>query len=284
MFVNWLGDNLEASDKIPCVWLGVGDRYTKTKRLVSPMVLLDHFRPPLSTRRHWHAFHNAWATYLATDLNQRLPEGFFAEPNVQFGIEIDVAAFDETAFDENRDAEAEGLKSWQPPAPSQTIAFEPSDAVVEINILGSKAGPTLNAAIELVSPANKDRPQQRQAFVSKCESYLRQGIGLVVVDVVTTRMANLHRELLEKLAPGSSIPQDLGKLYAVAYRAVGSEHSAEALPSPALQIWYETFEVGEALPTLPLWLRQGFCLPLALQETYEETCRSQRIIKPLSPE
>jgi hypothetical protein len=50
------------------------------------MVLLDHFRPPLSSRRHWHAFHNAWATYLATDLNQRLPAGFFAEPNVQFGI------------------------------------------------------------------------------------------------------------------------------------------------------------------------------------------------------
>jgi hypothetical protein len=62
------------------------------------MVLLDHFRPPLSSRRHWHAFHNAWATYLATDLNQKLPEGFFAEPNVQFGIEIDVAAFEESAI------------------------------------------------------------------------------------------------------------------------------------------------------------------------------------------
>lgn len=29
------------------------------------MALQDHFRPPLSTRRHWHAFHNAWATYPA---------------------------------------------------------------------------------------------------------------------------------------------------------------------------------------------------------------------------
>ncbi len=47
------------------------------------MALLDHFHPPLNMRRHWHAFHNAWATYLASDLNQRLPEGYFAEPNVQ---------------------------------------------------------------------------------------------------------------------------------------------------------------------------------------------------------
>ena len=59
------------------------------------MALHDHFHPPLSVRRHWHAFHNAWATYLASDLNRQLPEGYFAEANVQFGIEIDVAAFDE---------------------------------------------------------------------------------------------------------------------------------------------------------------------------------------------
>jgi len=63
--------------------------------------LQDHFHPPLSVRRHWHAFHNAWATYIASDLNTRLPEGYFAEPNVQFGIEIDVAAFEE--------AEVEGI-------------------------------------------------------------------------------------------------------------------------------------------------------------------------------
>ncbi len=59
------------------------------------MTLQDHFGPPLGTRRHWHAFHNAWATYISSDLNGRLPEGYFAEPNVQFGIEIDVAAFEE---------------------------------------------------------------------------------------------------------------------------------------------------------------------------------------------
>ncbi len=56
------------------------------------MALLDPFRPPLSHRRHWRAFHNAWATYLASDLNRLLPDPYFAEPNVQFGIEIDVSA------------------------------------------------------------------------------------------------------------------------------------------------------------------------------------------------
>src|SRR3954464_12148555 len=59
------------------------------------MPLLDHFHPPLSERRHWHAFHNSWATYLSSQLNSLLPEGYFAEANVQFGVEIDVAAFEE---------------------------------------------------------------------------------------------------------------------------------------------------------------------------------------------
>ncbi|MBW4621777.1 MAG: hypothetical protein KME17_20730 [Cyanosarcina radialis HA8281-LM2] len=31
------------------------------------MPLQDHFHPPLSVRRHWHAFHNAWATYIAAE-------------------------------------------------------------------------------------------------------------------------------------------------------------------------------------------------------------------------
>jgi hypothetical protein len=57
------------------------------------MVLQDHVHPPLSVRRH--AFHNAWATYLTSDLNQRVPADYFAEPNVQFGVEIDVAALEE---------------------------------------------------------------------------------------------------------------------------------------------------------------------------------------------
>ncbi|MBD2465899.1 hypothetical protein H6G89_33475 [Oscillatoria sp. FACHB-1407] len=59
------------------------------------MVLLDHVRPPLSHRRHWHGFYNAWSTYLADDLNQILPEDYFAEPNAQFRSGIDIATYSE---------------------------------------------------------------------------------------------------------------------------------------------------------------------------------------------
>jgi len=241
------------------------------------MVLLDHFHPPLSSRRHWHAFHNAWATYISSDLNQRLPLGYFAEPNVQFGIEIDVAAFEEP---DQPPASANANPSiiplpvnraseWQPPKPTQTLPFQPATETVEIGIFNSEAGPILAGAIELVSPANKDRPSQRDAFVAKCQTYLQQGIGLVVVDVVTKRSANLHNELMVRL--GTSVEPRYIDLYAIAYRVV--QRTAQT----NLDIWLEALTLGKALPTLPLWLRGGLCLPVELNTTYQRTCREQRI-------
>ena len=58
----------------------------------------------------------------------------------------------------------------------------------------------LVAVVELVSPGNKDRPEHRQAFVTKCAAYLQEQVNIVMVDVVTTRHANLHRELLATIA------------------------------------------------------------------------------------
>jgi hypothetical protein len=213
-------------------------------------VLLDHFHPPLSMRRHWHAFHNAWATYISSDLNQRLPQGYFAEPNVQFGIEIDVATFEESGNSEV-DLPLDAQFQWKPSSPSQTISFQPTSEAVEISIFNTEAGPILAGAIELVSPANKDRLSHQKAFVAKCQTYLQQGVGLVVIDVVTTRNANLHDALITQLR--SLSPQDSSEitgsfrnspLYAVAYRVV--EHSEE----PSLDIWYESLNIGDSLPTL----------------------------------
>jgi hypothetical protein len=237
------------------------------------MVLHDHFHPPLSVQRHWHAFHNAWATYLASDLNRRLPDGYFAEPNVQFGIEIDVATFEESELGSSHNWSAEGVvgapMGWTPPAPTQTIPFPLVTDAVEVMIFNSEAGPTLAGAIELVSPANKDRPAHRDAFVSKCETYLQQGVGLVVVDIVTGRRVNLHDELVVRMAPETSpLSADL---YAAAYRPVDRDGQ------PSLDMWLETLAVGQSLPTLPLWLRGALCVPVELDATYQRTCHEQRI-------
>src|SRR5437762_14057746 len=93
------------------------------------MTLLDHFRPPLSARRHWHAFHNSWATYLSSDLNRRLPQGYFAEANVQFGIEIDVAAFAEDGVQAATD-----VAGWTPPQPGLSVPIATATDIVEVQV------------------------------------------------------------------------------------------------------------------------------------------------------
>jgi len=227
------------------------------------MVLQDHFRPPLSEFRHWHSFHNSWATYLSSQLNSLLPAGFFAEANVQYGIEIDVAAFKEQSANTFN-------PGWTAPEPNFHAPIELSETVVEIGIFSRSGGPELAGAVELISPANKDRAAHRDALVSKCASYIQAGIGLVIVDVVTERMADSHTDLLIRLGVPTVGSGSL--LWASAYRVVEREEA------PSLDVWHEPLAIGQKLPTMPLWLRGGICLPVELQETYERTCREQKLV------
>ncbi len=239
------------------------------------MALQDHFHPPLKIRRHWHSFHNGWASNIAAALNRRLPEDYFAEPNVMFGIEIDVATFDESSLPVSPQSTTTGASAvpqlaWTPPAPSRVIPFPLVSEIVEVNIYSAMGGLALVGAIELVSPANKDRAEHRQAFVSKCETYLHQGVGLVIVDIVTERSVNLHDELLARLTNSTS-PAFAAPLYATAYRVVKRNDQ------PSLDIWQETLNVGQQLPIVPLWLRGNMCLPVELDAAYERTCSELKI-------
>jgi len=227
------------------------------------MALLDHFHPPLSDRRQWHSFHHAWAAVIAFDLNRQLPPGYFADPSVRFGIEIDVAAFEE--------GNGNGVPpSWMPPAPTMTIPLTLITDAVEIAVFNSEAGPVLIGAIELVSPANKDRKATRDAFVSKCASYLQEAIGLIVVDIVTDRQADLHADLLQRLHGEADAPYS--ELWAASYRPWQEDEQSN------LQIWHHTLSLGAALPTLPFWLKNGPCIKLDLQATYVRTVEDQRML------
>jgi hypothetical protein len=231
------------------------------------MPLQDHFHPPLSLRRPWTSFHNSWATYISADVNRRLPEGYFAVANVQFGIEIDVATFDE----HNGSPSAGGAQGeWAPSAPALTMPLGVIKDVIEVQVFGGVDGPTLAGAIELVSPSNKDRPAEREAFVAKCAAYLHQGVGLVMVDMVTTRRANLHEALLVRLGAAAKLAL-AANLYATAY------HPVQHGDTTSVDIWQETLTLGEPLPTLSLWLRGGPCLPIELEAIYERTRQEQRI-------
>jgi hypothetical protein len=242
------------------------------------MPLLDHFHPPLSKQRHWDSFHGAWAEAIARYLNEDLlPPHFYAEARIKIGtrLEIDVATLEE-ANGRVKPVDEGGIAIWAPPAPAASAVLEFAGLdLFEVNILNDEEGPKIVAAIELVSPANKDRPANRRAFTVKCASYLQDGISVMIVDVVTERHGNLHAELLEflRLTVATSV-QDPDDLYATAYRALpGAEQSR-------VEMWAEPLTLGLPLPTLPLWLTAELALPLSLEETYQAACAARRIELP----
>ncbi len=242
------------------------------------MPLLDHFHPPLHPTRSWESIHAAWSTEIMGLLNQSiLPAGYFAEAQVHIGsrVEVDVGTLEKAA---ERAAPANGPVAtlaapiWAPPAPALTMpAVFPDE--IEIQVLGGPTGAHLVAAIELLSPANKDRPETRRAFAIKCASYLQMGIGLIIVDVVTERTANLHDELVELLRQPRSFrfPKE-SQLYTVAYRPVRRTPTNDLI-----EIWPAPLAVGQPLPTMPLPLRGAATVPVDLEGTYMQARARSRL-------
>lgn len=243
------------------------------------MPLLDHFHPPLSPQRHWESFHVNWAGAIADALNDRLlPEGYFAEEHARLGarVEIDVATFSALQHDlpdnGNRAAATLTHRTWTPPAAAFAVPVAFPDSF-EVLVTRSEGGTTLVAAIELVSPANKDREAHRAAFAVKCAGYLSEGVGLLVIDIVTSRQANLHNEIMRLLGHEGAaygLPA-AAALSPVAYRPIVRQGVEQ------VDVWPRELRVGDALPVLPLALDAETCLPLDLEATYTTARRRRRL-------
>jgi hypothetical protein len=245
------------------------------------MPLRDHFHPPLSDHHNWEAFHSAWANTIVRHLNQRLlPARYRAAPQVHLGaqVEVDVATFEEqeeegAAAPTSGSGDGVATAVWAPPRPTQAfiVSFPAQDAF-EVRVFDDRRGSRLVAAVEFVSPRNKDRPAARRAFAVKCASYLQQQVSVVLVDVVTDRRDDLYAHLLDLLQV-ESVPSWAHDppLYAVACRTAKSEDQWR------LEAWPGPLTLGAPLPTLPLWLASNLAVPLELEPSYEETCRVLRI-------
>jgi Protein of unknown function (DUF4058) len=204
-----------------------------------------------------------------------LPANCFAAAQVHVGsrVEIDVATFEHEREESPAPPAGGGvaLQSWAPATTALVMPIVFPDEV-EIQVFRRSGGATLVGAIELVSPGNKDRIETRRGFAGKCAAYLQQGIGLVVVDIVTERQANLHDELIELLKKPATFAFPPGaEMYAVAYRP--SRQAA----GDQIEMWPAPLSVGQSLPTLPLALRGVATVPVDLEGTYQRACEDCRL-------
>ena len=143
---------------------------------------------------------------------------------------------------------------------------------LEVQVRDERDDARLVAVVELISPRNKDRADSRRAFAAKCASYLQRGIGLMILDIVTSRHFNLHNEMVQllDLGDGFSMPPD-AVLYAVAYAPVRRQDTNQ------IDVWSSALAVGGPLPQLPLTLRGFRAIPLDLEATYSDARQRSRL-------
>ena len=241
------------------------------------MPLRDHFHGPDSRKQSWDAIHGLWPGMIIRDLFSLLPPGFVAAPSVHLGpmFEIDVSTFEEiTPYPFGSDDGEGGVAVAAEITPHPTLTLEADLSEFdeyEVRIYDDEYDRRLVAAIEIVSPSNKDRPESRRAFLTKVEALLQKDVCVSIVDLVSSKQFNLYAELLEllgredpKLAPTAP------HLYAVTMR---SRKRQRPKHKSFLDVWFYPMTVGQPLPTLPIWLSPDRHILLPLEPNYEETCR-----------
>ena len=217
----------------------------------------------------WEGVHLLWMTELLRDVKSKLPAGYRAY--IGAGPALAVGAPGGTG----RPDVAVGGTS--PAAPDPAVQLPPdlpplvAEPDVEVAVTALDPDPALLverqgrlvAAVELVSPRNKDRPVSRTTYLSRYVGYLMEGANLLLIDVHRPRGGfsfadGIAAELrLEKQAP-------LPPPFAASYRVGEPEASGGRL----LAVWRSPLSVGSHLPPLPLPLTIQLAVPVDLEQTY----------------
>jgi hypothetical protein len=221
-----------------------------------------------------------WPAVMVQRLAPLLPDEFTAEPRVHLGsyFEIDVCAYEgnepKNPWDSSKqESESVATATLTPPGPTFTADADLAEQYeYEVLVYDQSRGRRLVAAVEIVSPANKDRPENRRAFVTKCAALLQQGVCVSLVDLVTTRRFNLYSDLLHLLNRSDpAFTPEPASLYAATCRC------RKIANTPKLETWAYPLAVGQRLPDLPIWLSAELYVALELEASYEDTCRVLRI-------
>jgi hypothetical protein len=234
------------------------------------MPLREHFHGETEIELPWPMMAQSWAISLVHWLNTTLPRDLYhAVSEMRMGprVEAGVAEYRREDLPESRHgpngsvATLPALTATPPAVVTFPVVF-PDE--IEVEIRERRAGRPLVGVIELVRPGNTDRAAARESFVAKCVTYLRRGIGVVVIDVVTERSANLHNELMRTIGgPDPELMPDAGTSvsgYRPVHRRDSGANEIEAWPYPAA--------VGEPVPAVPFGLRGGPVVVLDLEATY----------------
>jgi hypothetical protein len=212
--------------------------------------------------RGWDGAHQYWITELSHWLRPRLPPTFRVYLGSVPALTVDFAP--------GRPDVA--VREWSPPSAvsgngheavgdpdQQAVALFELDPQLAVHVFHQGQ---LIAAIELVSPRNKDRPSARTQYTSRYLGYLGQGVHLLLVDVHPRPQGFSFADAIAAASQFAQPP--CPPPCAVSYRVGGPAATAGRF----LDMWRRPLAAGTPLPSLPLALTGELSLPIDLEETY----------------
>jgi hypothetical protein len=219
----------------------------------------------------FHNMHVAWIPEISKTLNGGLlPEGYYALVEQHAGKTIpDVLTLHGSPPPQkprlSPPPDTGGIAVAEaPPRVHRQETFEPS-ALARRRTLAIRhvTGHRLVAMLEILSPANKDRPQTVEDFAAKVVSALDLGIHVLVVDLFPpgpNDPQGIHGAIRHQLNL-SDEPYDLPAdepLTLVSYQA-----------AEKIEARLEHLAPGTVLPDMPLFIRPDKYVNVPLESTYE---------------
>jgi hypothetical protein len=220
----------------------------------------------------FHDFHSAWIAELRNTLNGGLlPGDFYALVEQHAGKFVaDVLTLH---------ASRPGGEPASAPPTDGGLAVAEAPPKVRRKLTGTEtyrqrrrtlairhvSGHRLIALLEIVSPANKDRLESVEEFVTKAVEALDLGIHVLLLDLFPPGVHDprgMHGAVWNQF---DEAPYDLPvdePLTAASYAA-----------GPPVEAYLEHFAVGSPLPEMPLFLRSDRYIPVPLEGTYQAAYR-----------
>ncbi len=227
------------------------------------MPLHDWSRTPADL---FHDFHQTWSIQIKLALHAGiLPKGLSALAEQRSGPrESDVLAIESFGGLRSEFGDDAGVATTSPPVTrfvgrtSKQIYAARANRIVVKHRLGRTI-----AVIEIVSPGNKDSRAALRDFVEKIIDFLRAGIHVLLIDLLLPSPRDplgIHKAIWDEIEEKDFAFPD------------GKDRILASYETGAVQAYYvEPIGVGDVLPEMPLFLKNGWQVPVPLESTYRAT-------------
>jgi hypothetical protein len=214
----------------------------------------------------FHDFHQTWSIRIKLALNSGiLPKGLSALVEQRSRPrESDVLAIENLGRTRSDFVDDVGVATSVPPVTrfvgrtSKQIYAARANRVVVKHRLGRTI-----AVIEIVSPGNKDSRAALRDFVEKVIDFLRAGIHVLVIDLFPPAPRDpfgMHKAIWDEIEEKDFAFPD------------GKDRILASYETGEVRAYYvEPIGVGDILPDMPLFLRNGWQVPVPLESTYQTT-------------